>query len=93
MAGSDLRLLDRGKLAVAGGSARHSDRQLRAHVLEQIPDSGIVLSVLADRLPEEPDRVRQAVARLGELGLVEADGDIIRTTPFAQKAKRIFHIR
>ena len=78
---------------LAKASADYSDRQVRAHVLEQIPDAGIELSTLVNRLPKERGRVRQAVERLRELGLVEADGNLVRMTPFAQKAKKIFRIR
>jgi hypothetical protein len=70
-----------------------SDREIRASVLERIPDSGTTLSALADGFPQDRSRIAEAVTRLAELGLIETDGHLVRTTAFTQKAKRIFQFR
>src|SRR5262249_46821238 len=70
-----------------------SDKQLRARILEQLSEAGTPLLTLCQALGEDADRVRQAVARLSELDLVELDHDIVRATPFIQKAKKIFRFR
>ena len=76
-----------------GSAPPVSDRQVRAEVLEHIPDGGIVLSELISSMPHDRDRVQDAVRRLSDLGLVETVGGRIRPTEFTQKAKRIFDIR
>jgi hypothetical protein len=63
-----------------------------AIVLNQIPESGTTLTLLADATNFVPERVEAAVQRLLSLGLVEVTGETIGITPFAHKARSLFTI-
>ena len=61
-----------------------------AAVLNFIPDEGSTVSLLAEGIKIDADRVTAAVQRLNELRLVEQANGVIRITPFAQKARGFF---
>jgi hypothetical protein len=65
-------------------------QDLSPTVLDHIPVEGTTLPRLVEAIKADPQLVEDAVKRLLDLRLIEMTGDVIRSTPFAQKARGFF---
>jgi hypothetical protein len=63
-----------------------------AAVLKNIPEAGTTVARLAGSIGLDEPRTLAAVERLLGLRLVEMNGNVVRVTPFAQKARSLFNI-
>jgi len=69
-----------------------TDREARAALLNAIPPSGIGPQELAALVHMDATVVQAGLQRLQQLGLVESHEGLVRPTPFALKAMKIFKV-
>jgi predicted transcriptional regulator len=63
---------------------------LAATVLDHIPGEGTTVPRLADEIKADPSSIETALEQLLQLQLIQRSGDLIHSTPFAQKARGFF---